>query len=58
MIPTAEEFFLDIFNKTECFIDYDKSGLNCIKQAMNEFAKLSIKEALKKVSNNKKDIEE
>ena len=46
-IPTAEEIFKITFNTNHCHIDYDKAGLYTIKQAMIEFAKLHVKEALK-----------
>ena len=47
-MKTAEELFKEEFDNTECFIDYDKTGLEVIKTAMIKFAKLSIIEELKK----------
>jgi hypothetical protein len=46
-IPTAEELFKEVFNTNHCHIDYDKAGLETIKQAMIEFAKLHVQAALK-----------
>lgn len=57
-IPTAEETFKNIFEKNECFIDYDISGLRTIEEAMIEFTKLHVEEALKEASEGRieKDI--
>lgn len=53
-IPTAEETFKNVFEKNECFIDYDISGLRTIEEAMIEFTKLHVEEALKEASENAK----
>lgn len=57
-LPTAEELFKTVFNINQCYIDYDKEGLKTIKQAMIEFAKLHVQQALKEASEGEieKDI--
>lgn len=49
-ILTSEEVFRNAFNTNLCHIDYDKAGLDTIKQAMIEFTKLHVKAALKEAS--------
>lgn len=45
-IPTAEDFFYQIFSNNNCHLDYDKAGLEVIKEVIIEFTKLHVQEAL------------
>jgi hypothetical protein len=49
-VPTAVELFNSKFNINCCYIDYDRAGLDTIKQAMIEFAKIHVETALKEAS--------
>lgn len=41
-----EEIFKNNFTHTECFIDYDKSGLRCILEVMKEACRQTLELAV------------
>ena len=49
-IPTTDGLFKELFENSDCHIDYDKAGLEVIKKSMIEFAKLHVKQALENVT--------